>query len=200
MSDDVINQLTSNSFTGDVNKLFMNSAKNGHTEVVNLLLKNPRVDPGSNNNYAIKWASECGHTEVVKLLLKDSRVDPGDDNNFAIRLASRNGHTEVVKLLLKDSRVDPGDDNNFAIRWASRNGHTEVVKILLSSLKHTFNIITYIEITTGTSDKVHMELSDEIKELLIDHVIKYRSVVKMFLVQHLTTDLASQINHTLVTN
>ena len=107
------------------------ASKNGHLEIVKLLLQDKRVDPSANNNYAIKWASKNGHTEVVKLLLEDPRVDPSDYYNYAIRYASDNDHVEVVKLLLQDKRVDPSDMDNNAIRLASENGHTEVVKLLL---------------------------------------------------------------------
>jgi ankyrin repeat protein len=108
------------------------ASKNGHVEVVKLLLNDPRVDPSAENNYAIRLASENGHVEAVKLLLNDPRVDPSAENNDAIRWASKNGHAEVVKLLLNDPRIDPSDDNNDAIRCASWNGHSEVVKLLLN--------------------------------------------------------------------
>ena len=110
------------------------ASKNGHLEVVRLLLGDKRVDPSASDNWAIRWASQNGHTEVVRLLLQDKRVDPSTDNNCAIRWASQNGHTEVVRLLLGDKRVDPSTDNNCAIRWASQNGHTEVVRLLEAAL------------------------------------------------------------------
>ena len=50
------------------------ASENGHTAVVDLLLKDGRVDPAADDNYAIRWASYYRHTEVVKLLLKDKRV------------------------------------------------------------------------------------------------------------------------------
>ena len=220
---EIINRLISDTFTGNVNDLFIKSSECGHIEVVKILLTDSRVDPCDDNNYAIRLASERGHIEVVKLLLKDPRVDPGDDNNFAIEWASRNGHvevvkillmdsrvdpganynfaiewasyyghTKVVKILLKDSRVDPGADSNYAIRWASRNGHVEVVKLLLESLKHRFSLDTYIKIESG--------IEEEIKELLINHMITYQWYLKTLLVQHLTIDLLPQINHFIIAN
>lgn len=83
------------------------ASENGHSEVVKLLLNDPRVDPSVSYNSAIRFASRNGHSEVVKLLLDDPRVDPSADDNEALRQASQNGHIEVVKLLLADSRVDP---------------------------------------------------------------------------------------------
>lgn len=41
--------------------------------VVRLLLRDPRVDPSNNYNYAIGMALENGHIFVVMELLKDQR-------------------------------------------------------------------------------------------------------------------------------
>ena len=200
MSDEIINQLASNTFTGNVNDLVITSSECGHIEVVKLLLKDSRVDPGAGNNYAIILASEYGHVEVVKLLLKDSRVGPTAAGNYAIRLASENGHVEVVKILLADSRVDPSADNNYAIRSASEYGHIEVVKILLESLKHRFSVVNYIEILIEAPKKTRKEILPEIKELLISHIMKYQWIMNNLLIQHLTIDLLSQINHFIAAN
>jgi ankyrin repeat protein len=128
------------------------SSENGHTEIVRLLLNDPRVDPKANDNHAIRISSKNGHTEVVRLLLNDPRVDPSANNNTAIRLSSKNGHTEVflmllndprvdpttfnhigiVRMLLNDPRVDPSTDGNYTIIWSSQYGHTEVVRMLLN--------------------------------------------------------------------
>lgn len=130
---------------------------NEYPEIVELLLKDGRVDPVAEDNNAIKFASENGHTETVKLLLQNSRVDPGARDNYAIRFASKNGHLEIVKLLLQDSRVNPGAQNNCAIRWASENGHLEVVRILLQDSRvdpgaHDNYAITW------ASENGHMEI------------------------------------------
>jgi ankyrin repeat protein len=107
------------------------ASKNGHDKVIELLLKNDKVDPAADNNFAIRCASANGHVKVVEALLKDGRADAAADQNFAIRCASQNGHVEVVQLLLNDGRVDPSAENNFAIRCASQNGHDKVVQLLL---------------------------------------------------------------------
>jgi ankyrin repeat protein len=117
------------------------ASNRGYTEVVKLLLSDPRVNPSASQNEAIRDASDRGHAETVKLLLTDHRVDPSVYSNWAIRYASERGHTETVKLLLSDPRVDPSADDNFAIRLASRNGHIETVKLLLSDPRVDFNAI-----------------------------------------------------------
>ena len=178
----------------------------GHTEVVELLLKDPRVDPKSLGDYAIKLASRNGHAGVVKLLLKDSRVDPSSDNNYAIRWAAGLGlfGTEVVERLLKDPRVDP--IRGRAVDMAARDERIEMVKLLLNFLKYRFNFANFIELLTNplkeSTIRIESELSiggrvipREIMGLLISHVVKYQWHIKLFLVQHLTIDLMTQINY-----
>jgi ankyrin repeat protein len=110
----------------------INACKDGHVDVVKLLLNNDRVDPAADDNDAIQWACRNGHEKVVELLLADGRADPAADNNFAIYWACREGHDKVVKLLVADGRVDPAADNNMAIHWACRKGYDKVVKLLLA--------------------------------------------------------------------
>lgn len=112
------------------------------------MLKDPRVDPSTDNNVAIRWASAFGHQKVVKLLLKDPRVDPSAKNQDTIRYASRFDQLEVVRLLLGDKRVDPsachnlceilikiGDENlvnKIFMEGKSKLSGSEWVKILCS--------------------------------------------------------------------
>ena len=111
--------------------LFNCVVKRGLIDKVKVLLKDPKVNPGSDDNYAIMLASESGRLEMVKLLLKDERVDPSDRGNVSIWAASEKGHLDTVIELLKDERVDPSDIDNQSIVDASFNGHTLVVKELL---------------------------------------------------------------------
>jgi len=105
----------------------------GLSKMVELLLKDSRVNPAAHGNYSIRMASEFGFVDTVKILLNDPRVDPSDFNNYAIIWASDNGNFEIVKLLLENpsQSVDPGVDNNLPIRNAAEKGHYKVVKLLL---------------------------------------------------------------------
>jgi ankyrin repeat protein len=81
------------------------ASANGHKEVVELLLKDRRVNPSVDNNFAIRRASYYGHKEIVEILLKDNRVDPSDMGNEAMWHAQWNSNYEIADLLLKDNRV-----------------------------------------------------------------------------------------------
>jgi ankyrin repeat protein len=107
------------------------ASKNGHAEVVHLLMRSRLVDSSDQNNLCIQWACNNGHVQVVRLLLRDPRVDPSVNNNQCIKKASENGHYKVVQTLLYDPRVDPSAEDNYAIGLASYNGHVEVVRLLL---------------------------------------------------------------------
>ena len=116
----------------NINELFNELIKfTDYSESIILLLQDGRVDPGAQDNYAIRLASQKGHLEIVRILLQDCRVDPGAAYNYAIRFASKKGHLEIVRLLLQDSRVNPCAECNESIRWASENGHLEIVRLLL---------------------------------------------------------------------
>jgi len=108
------------------------AAELGHMNIVEILIKDPRVNPAGQTNYAIRWAAKNGHTNTVVVLMNDTRVNPADMHNWAITLAAYSGHTNTVATLMKDTRVNPADQNNDAIRWAAHYGHTNTVKVLLN--------------------------------------------------------------------
>jgi len=107
------------------------ASEHGQLDVVELLLRDARVDPTEDDQYAIRWASFHGHVAVVDRLLRDARVDPSADEQFGLRLACLSGDVAVLDRLLSDARVDPSAKNQYAIRWASRKGHLAVVERLL---------------------------------------------------------------------
>jgi hypothetical protein len=73
---------------------------------VERLLKDPRINPSANHNYAIRWAGRNGHKEVVQLLLDDPRTDLTEDRDIVIKYASE--HKDIlVQLLLNKHNEDP---------------------------------------------------------------------------------------------
>jgi ankyrin repeat protein len=114
------------------NQAIHEASRNGHLEIVKLLMNDSRVDPSGGCNIAIYDACSNGHTAVVSLLLSDKRVDPSDQHNRAIHAACQKGYAEIAKLLLRDSRTDPSDNNNGAFRHACRNGHVDIVRLLMN--------------------------------------------------------------------
>ncbi len=99
------------------------ASKNGHTEIVRLLLKANKPC----TERALNSASLYGYTEIVKLLLAANK----DCTERALNWASKNGHTGVVKLLLAENKPC----TKFALNWASYHGHIEIVRLLIAENK-----------------------------------------------------------------
>jgi len=116
------------------------AARNGHEEVVKILLGWEEVNPDKpddGNRTPLSFAAENGHEGVAKILLGREEVNPDKpDNNgrTPLSFAARCGHEEVVKILLGREQVNPDKpDNNgrTPLLHAAWRGHEEVVKILL---------------------------------------------------------------------
>ena len=118
----------------------MHAARDGHTEVVKLLIDNGAdLNHKSNGGVtALRTAAREGRTEVVKLL-----IDNGADMNIkdvdgwtALMHASIYGHTEVVKLLVEngaDMNIKDSRYGRTVLIYAAWNGSTEVVKLLIDN-------------------------------------------------------------------
>jgi ankyrin repeat protein len=124
------------------NQALRSASEEGHTQMVRLLLTDPRVHPmqeieSLDDNDDVEdpliLASQYGHVDIVKVLLADERVDPGEYNNQALQNAIITGFTEVVELLLKDPRVDPTKGD--LLFNAVQEGNVKIVKLLLSDCR-----------------------------------------------------------------
>ncbi|KAI8828371.1 hypothetical protein BJ741DRAFT_653680 [Chytriomyces cf. hyalinus JEL632] len=87
----------------------LSAARNGHEDVVRLLLSDPRRD--GDESAALVKASYAGHIRIVDLLLKDGRAKGSWENSACLREACRqvsspfreaqhSGHTDVLEYLL----------------------------------------------------------------------------------------------------
>eukprot|EP01126_Amoeba_proteus_P058870 TRINITY_DN7648_c0_g1_i4.p1 TRINITY_DN7648_c0_g1~~TRINITY_DN7648_c0_g1_i4.p1 ORF type:complete len:991 (+),score=246.37 TRINITY_DN7648_c0_g1_i4:124-3096(+) len=142
------------------NKPILESSKNGHHEIVELLLKFSEVDPTVNNNQPLNSACLAGYERVVSLLLADKRVDPTFHNSIALQLACKEGNQGVVQLLLEDGRVDP----NSAQALLNSLKHLELVKIWLKHPKILVNPqdsrFVMMAMSSGMLEVVQMLLAD----------------------------------------
>jgi ankyrin repeat protein len=127
------------------NNPFIKAVIHGRIEVIRMFLKDTNINPGIQDNMAIKVAAEKGKYSIFKLLIADNRVNPvvnnskinpGTYENDPIKCAAGGGHYNIVNLLLTlskvDRRINPCVDSNYPFRIACNNGHFEVVKLLLT--------------------------------------------------------------------
>jgi ankyrin repeat protein len=84
----------------------------GNYEMVEILLKQKKVDPSDLDNHSIELASKNGYLNIAKLLLNDPRVEPSDNSNKAIIEAYYGEHDEIVKLLWSYESVKATLKNN----------------------------------------------------------------------------------------
>ncbi|XP_068599545.1 ankyrin repeat and SAM domain-containing protein 1A-like [Brachionichthys hirsutus] len=139
------------------------AALNGHSEVVEVLLRNEALTNIADNKgcYPLHLAAWKGDKDIVKLLIhqgpshpklnEQSSVDhkefkrcgpfdpyinaKNNDNETPLHCAAQYGHSEVVRLLLEEL-TDPTMRNNkfeTPLDLAALYGRLEVVKLLLSA-------------------------------------------------------------------
>ena len=125
-----------------------NTAYNGHSDIVRLLLDNGALlKMEYNDNDVLNIACEKGYLDIVKMLVEvggDVNVNDGEP----LMQASFRGYIEIVKYLL-DNGANPykspskprpyslgkvGGIYMRPIDWAEEGGHPEIVKLLRKSM------------------------------------------------------------------
>jgi ankyrin repeat protein len=117
------------------------ASKNGHVQVVQLLLARDELDVNAADNFqrtALYYASGKGYVQVVELLLARDGLDVNAADNFqrtALYYASEEGYVQVVELLLARDGVNVNAADHFqrtALCYASEKGYVQMVELLLA--------------------------------------------------------------------
>uniref|UniRef100_A0A665WEN9 Ankyrin repeat and sterile alpha motif domain containing 1A n=1 Tax=Echeneis naucrates TaxID=173247 RepID=A0A665WEN9_ECHNA len=118
------------------------AALNGHSEVVEALLRNEALTNIADNKgcYPLHLAAWKGDEHIVRLLIRQGPSHPklneqNNDNETPLHCAAQYGHSQVVRLLLEEL-TDPTMRNNkfeTPLDLAALYGRLEVVKLLLSA-------------------------------------------------------------------
>jgi len=124
---------------------FYIACRDGHIEIVKLLLSDSRVDINKGNyDDWTPFHSTCknGHIEIVKLLLNEKRVDVNKatkDKATPFSIACWNGHIEIVKLLLESGKeIDirkKDDKGKTGLDRAKEKGKKDIIKLIESFQK-----------------------------------------------------------------
>jgi hypothetical protein len=145
------------------NRIKQNS-KIKHLEILKLMLKNPKINPSTQNNKTFITAVVSKNYEAVKLLLKDIRVNPFDQNFSALERC----------IILKDTKLNPCYKNNMLLINATKNYDIKLVELLLTDprinlddiyVDNTSEIPWYIEfLKTFPRDNIVKNLSERKNE------------------------------------
>uniref|UniRef100_A0A8C7FRA5 Ankyrin repeat and sterile alpha motif domain containing 1A n=1 Tax=Oncorhynchus kisutch TaxID=8019 RepID=A0A8C7FRA5_ONCKI len=118
------------------------AALNGHSEVVEALLRNEALTNIADNKgcYPLHLAAWKGDQRIVRLLIHQGPSHPklneqNNDNETPLHCAAQYGHSQVVRLLLEEL-TDPTMRNNkfeTPLDLAALYGRLEVVKLLLTA-------------------------------------------------------------------
>lgn len=108
------------------------AAQAGHGALVELLMRQPGVNPAARENSALRLAQAGGRTSVVELLQTDFRVNPAAGDNGLLCLAAAAGNLDEVHRLTAVHSVDAAVANNLPLFRAALNGHWPVVERLAS--------------------------------------------------------------------
>lgn len=126
------------------------AAKEGHEEVVRLLLKREDVNADPKDDCGrspLSWAAQNGHESVVRLLVEQNDIDfnlKDEDGRTPLSLAAEEGHEGVVRLLLqlKDIKVDSRDTRGLTPLFrAVKEGHEAAVRLLLERNEVDVNLM-----------------------------------------------------------
>lgn len=134
--DALLEKITISSNIEGISRALGIASQLGHCEILKSLV-NKGIDPSSNDNYALRYASKNGHLETVTYLLSISAVSNNAAalSNAALDAACKKGHTEIVKLLLNITSVQDslGYQGRYPeLYWALRAGHYLTALALLT--------------------------------------------------------------------
>ncbi|KAI0893464.1 hypothetical protein F4806DRAFT_498979 [Annulohypoxylon nitens] len=119
------------------------SSKNGHKQIVELLMTQPGViasQSDRNGRTPLSWAAGNGHEQIVKLLINKPGVktSQSDENDRTpLSWAAGNGHEAIVKSLLirADSELTSEDvTGKTPLSWSEERGHETIAGLIRDAM------------------------------------------------------------------
>lgn len=114
--------------------VFQWAAEKGFSKIVQILLKDPDIDPEAHRNLALRKAASHGHSHIVDILLTQGRVNPVNFDNYAVRWAAKYKEFKALDIFLKIPAVNPAAKNHAALCWAIKLDNTDIATKLLQDI------------------------------------------------------------------
>ena len=94
-------------------------------------------DIRSNDNEALRWASNNGHLHIIKYFVKLGLTieDVRSNNNEALQWACKGGWFDTIKYLIEHFNLtieDIRSNNNESVQYACEKGYLHIVEYLVS--------------------------------------------------------------------
>ncbi|OHS96043.1 hypothetical protein TRFO_10225 [Tritrichomonas foetus] len=168
-------------FNDKRNNAINKAARNGHDDVLDLLLSTQLFDVNylnKNNLDALYYAVSDGHTSTTEILLKHGAQFGRTSlktNSFPIHLAAKLNFTPILALLLKShpdlNLID--DENLTPLQQAAKNGRTEAIQMLLKVEYLNPNFVNNVfDDRTPLYLACEYGFSDSVKELIAHQYIQ----------------------------
>ena len=131
------------------------ACREGHTQIVALLLQDQRVDVNKQTNERVTpffIACESGHLDIVKYMMQDERVDVNkqgyNNKGSPFHISCHLGHLDIVKHMMQDERVDVNKQREGG--WSPLHAsikHRYVFKLLAEDARVNINVTSVIRKT-----------------------------------------------------
>jgi hypothetical protein len=182
-------------------------AEKGNKKMVEILMKDDRVNPADGFDEALEAAASKGHNDIAKLLISDPRVSPdyvlrilpkmkpemrdiltaaGNAKRVSrpfIDAAERGDLKKMKKLLSENDQIQPAYQNNAAITLAAQNKHFDIVQFLMT-LPEKYKIddeAKYIGLGHMFLDATMKGNSGIVKAFLAESITKNPKLTDMFI-------------------
>lgn len=107
----------------------LDAINQNNTKQIKQLLLDPDVNIHTNNERALRWATEYGHLDVVKFLVENG-ANVHTTNSMPLRLAVLGGYLDIVKFLVEHG-ANVHVDDNMPLRMAAIDGYFDILKFLV---------------------------------------------------------------------
>lgn len=113
---------------------FQTAASQNNVAGLTILYEVFKVNPGANDNMALRCAARYGNDNSVRYLcnLKDERIDPSVNDNEVLKASMHHKKKAIFKFLCQDRRVNPLESD---LHYAIELGNEYYVNYLTPLLK-----------------------------------------------------------------